>query len=77
MRRHTQVEEGQCYRKIYGRGGYNSGWQVHSIAVPIEAMPHAHLVNIDDPKDVRTVSCATITDRQYFIPMRPPQSGRP
>lgn len=74
MKRPVQVEEGQCYRKILEGRSVRSSWKVSNIVMPIEDLPHAHLVNIDDPGDVRTVSCATIADRHYFEPMQQPQA---
>ena len=66
MRQQAQIQEGQCYAKLSGRSGYRSGWEVRSIVVPIESLPHAYLVNLNDPSDVRTISCLTIADRRYF-----------
>ncbi len=66
MRRQAQIQEGQCYAKVSGRPGFRSGWKVRSIVVPAESLPHAYLVNLDDPGDVRTISCLTIADRQFF-----------
>ena len=62
MRRQAQIQEGQRYAKVSGR----SSWEVRSIFVPAKSAPHAHLVNLDDPRDVRIISCLTIADSQYF-----------
>lgn len=60
------VKEGQRYTKICGRPGHRSGWEVRSIVAKYKSLPHARLVNIDDPQDIRTIACNTITDSQYF-----------
>jgi len=65
MRRQAQIQEGQRYAKVSGRPGFRSGWEVRSIVDKAEPAPHAHLVNLDDPRDVRTISCLTIADSQY------------
>ncbi len=75
MRRKSQVAEGQRYAKVYDRHGYRSGWEVHSIIVPVKSMPHARLVNLDDPGDIRTVSCLTIANSQYFRLIGESQQG--
>lgn len=72
MERKYRITEGQCFAKVNGRPGHRSGWQVRSIVVPVESLPHARLVNLDDPRDVRIVSCQTIADSQYFKPIGPP-----
>lgn len=74
MKHTTQVEEGQCYRKVLDGSSLQSNWEVRSIVVPIEDLPHAHLVNVNDPGDIRMVSCSTIANRQYFELTR--RSGR-
>ncbi len=61
MSHKSRVAEGQCYEKVYDRHGYRSGWEVRSITVPVELPPHARLVNLDDPGDIRTVSCLTLS----------------
>ncbi len=75
MRRQAQIQEGQRYAKVSGRTGFRSGWEVRSIVVPAESLPHAYLVNLDDPSDVRTISCLTIADSQYFRLMGQSQQG--
>lgn len=66
MRQTFRVREGQRYAKIHGRPGFKSGWEVRSIVAEVKSLPHALLVNLDDPQDIRTISCNTIADRQYF-----------
>ncbi len=75
MRRKSRVAEGQRYAKVYDRHGYRSGWEVRSIVVPVELLPHARLVNLDDPGDIRTVSCLTIADSRYFRLIGKSQQG--
>ena len=66
MQQNTGVKEGQRYAKIYGQPDYRSDWEVSSIVAVFKSLPHARLVNVDDPQDVRIVSCDTVADRRYF-----------
>ncbi len=75
MRRQAQIQEGQRYAKVSGRPGFRSSWEVRSIVVPAESLPHALLVNLDDPNDVRSISCLTIADSQFFKLMGQSQQG--
>ncbi len=75
MRRQAQIQEGQRYAKVSGRPGFRSGWEVRSIVDQGESAPHAYLANLDDPNDVRTISCLTIADSQYFKLIGQSQQG--
>ncbi len=75
MRCKSRVAEGQRYAKVYGRSGYRSDWEVRSIVVPVVSLPHARLVNLDDPGGIRKVSCLTIADSQYFRLIGQSQQG--
>ncbi len=75
MRRQAQIQKGQRYAKVSGRSGFRSGWEVRSIVAPAESLPHAYLVNLDDPNDVRSISCLTIADSQFFRLMGQSQQG--
>ena len=66
MQHNADVKEGQRYTKIYGQPEYKSGWEVRAIVAVFKSLPHARLVNVDDPRDVRTVSCDTVADRRHF-----------
>ena len=63
MKQRTLIQEGQHYEKIYGLPGFRSGWEVRSIADQVASLPHAVLVNLNDPRDARTISCLTIANR--------------
>jgi hypothetical protein len=75
MKRQSQIQEGQRYAKVSGRPGFRSGWEVRSIVDQAESAPHAYLVNLDDSNDVRTISCQTIADSQYFRLIGQSQQG--
>ncbi len=73
MKQRTQIQEGQHHEKIYGLPGFRSGWEVRSIADQVASLPHAVLVNLDDPRDTRTISCLTIANPLFFKLMSQPQ----
>ncbi len=75
MTRQAQIQEGQRYAKVSGCTNFETGWEVHSIFVPAKSTPHAYLVNLDDPRDVRIISCLTIADSQYFRLIGQSQQG--
>jgi hypothetical protein len=66
MRQQAQIQKGQRYAKVSGRPSFRTDWEVRSIFVPAKSAPHAYLINLDDPRDVRIISCLTISDSQYF-----------
>jgi len=69
------VEEGQRYETVFTFLGRNNlfnirgrppVWEVQSVSTRFLALPHARLVNQEDPCDIRMVSCATITEGRTF-----------
>lgn len=76
MLQKVPVKKGQRYAKTCGRPGYGSGWEVCSIVATYKSLPHARLVNMDDPLDIRTIACNTISDSQFFkLIGQSPKSG--
>ena len=66
MGQEAQIREGQFYVKVFSTVGPALGWLVESICVPVRSAPHARLVNVEDPLDVRMFSCETLADDRYF-----------
>jgi hypothetical protein len=78
MRQEAPVRKGQRYAKVLGTSDSTVGWEVRSICKRIVSLPHAQLVNLADPSDVRMVSCGTVADDRYFRLMSEPQvNGAP
>jgi hypothetical protein len=73
MRQEAQVREGQRYAKVLATFASTMGWEVRSICKRIVSLPHAQLVNLEDPTDIRMVSCGTVADDRYFKLMSDPQ----
>jgi hypothetical protein len=83
----TQVQEGQRYQSVFrflGRNGHFNVhgrppvWEVRSISTDFLSLPHARLVNREDPCDVRTVSCHAIAEGRFFkLVSQPEQQAEP
>jgi hypothetical protein len=70
-----EVEEGQQYQMVFnwlGRTGHLSYrgrppiWTVKSVSADFLSLPHARLVNQEDPCDIRTISCHAIAESRFF-----------
>ncbi len=78
MRQEAQVRKGQRYAKVFGIFDSTKGWEVRSICRRVVPLPHARLVNLEDPSDIRMVSCGTVADDRYFRLMSEPRvNGTP
>ena len=56
------VLAGQHYIKSYNLTRERTQWRVVDVKAGGAAPPHAQLVNCEDPSDMRTVSCAELTE---------------
>ena len=63
------VRTGEQFLQVLRLAHYAPRWEVRSVMNPQWSVPHAQLVNLDDPDDVRTVSCLALRDRRYFRPI--------
>ncbi len=68
-----QVREGQYYAKVFDGPGCGMLWEVKSVSARFLSIPHARLVNQEDPRDIRLISCDAITDGQFFKLVSEPQ----
>jgi hypothetical protein len=64
MRHHIQVQVGQRYFQVFVHGSHKLIWEVASIHSEGEWVPHARLVNVNDPSETKTLSCSAL-DRQH------------
>ncbi len=69
----SQVREGQCYVKVFDGPGCAMLWEVKSVSAGFLSIPHARLVNQEDPRDIRMFSCDAITGGQFFKLLSEPQ----
>jgi hypothetical protein len=78
MMRHAiqiHVQEGQRYEKVFKYIGRNprfkvrgcpTVWEVQSVSSQFLSLPHARLINQQDPCDIRIVSCNEIEEGRSF-----------
>ena len=66
MAQRFNVREGQRYVQRLGLNYRPSIWQVGSIKASAVPIPHALLVNVNDPLQTKTISCPTLADRIYY-----------
>ena len=60
------VKEGQRYAQRPSLRRRARVWKVGSILSNVVAMPHARLINVEDPLQTKTISCATLCNRTYY-----------
>ncbi len=68
-----QVREGQYYAKVFDGPGCGMLWEVKSVSARFLSIPHARLVNQEDPRDIRMIACDAITDGRFFKLISEPQ----
>ena len=62
MHHSIKVQEGQCYKEM----GRPTVWEVRSVSDVFLAVPHAWLVNPEDPRVFKLVACHALADAQSF-----------
>ena len=60
MRRRIRVQVGQRYFQDFAHGSHNQIWGVALIHSEGEGVPHARLVNVNDPSETKTLSCRAL-----------------
>ncbi len=60
------VKEGQRYVQRLSMQHRTAVWKVGSILSSTLAIPHACLINVQDPLQTKTISCTTLVDRVYY-----------
>ncbi len=60
------VKEGQRYAQRPSLPQRAKVWKVGSILVNVVAVPHARLINVQDPLQTKTISCTTLVDRVSY-----------
>ena len=61
-----KVKEGQRYAQRLNVASRASVWKVGSILSNVVAVPHARLVNVEDPFQTKTISCTTLANKLYY-----------
>ena len=60
------VKEGQRYTQRLSMHHRTAVWKVGSILSSTVAIPHARLINVQDPLQTKTISCTTLANRMYY-----------
>ena len=66
MAQKLRVREGQRYTQRLSMQHRTAVWKVGSILSSTLAIPHARLINVQDPLQTKTISCTTLVDRVYY-----------
>ena len=61
-----RVKEGQRYTQRQSMQHRTAVWKVGSILSSTVAIPHALLINVQDPLQTKTISCTTLANRMYY-----------
>jgi hypothetical protein len=66
MAQKLRVREGQRYAQRLSMQHRTAVWKVGSILSKTLAIPHARLINVQDPLQTKTISCTTLVDQVYY-----------
>ncbi len=66
MAQTLRVREGQRYTQRLGMQHRTAVWKVGSILSSDLAIPHARLINVQDPLQTKTISCTTLANQVYY-----------
>ncbi len=66
MAQKLRVREGQRYAQRLSMQHRVAVWKVGSILSSTVPIPHARLINVQDPLQTKTISCTTLADRVYY-----------
>ena len=66
MAQKFRVREGQRYAQRLSTQHRVAVWKVGSILSSTVAIPHARLINVQDPLQTKTISCTTLANQAYY-----------
>ena len=66
MAQKFRVKEGQRYAQRLSMQHRVAVWKVGSILSSTVAIPHARLINVQDPLQTKTISCTTLANQAYY-----------
>ncbi len=66
MTQKLRVREGQRYAQRLSLQHRTAVWKVGSILSSTLTIPHACLINVQDPLQTKTISCTTLVDQVYY-----------
>ncbi len=66
MAQKLRVREGQRYTQRLSMQHRAAVWKVGFILSSTVPIPHARLVNVQDPLHTKTISCTTLANQAYY-----------
>ncbi len=66
MAQKIRVTKGQRYAQRLSMQQRAMVWKVGSILSSTLAIPHARLINVQDPLQTKTISCTTLVNQAYY-----------
>ena len=66
MRHQIQVQVGQRYSQHFVYGPHKQVWEVASISPDGVRVPHARLINVNNPKETKTLSYTALNGQYSF-----------
>ena len=66
MTQKLRVREGQRYAQRLSMQHRTAVWKVGSILSSTLTIPHARLINVQDPLQTKTISCTTLANHVYY-----------
>ncbi|MFQ5774270.1 MAG: hypothetical protein ACE5GS_07125 [Kiloniellaceae bacterium] len=66
MPKSSFVREGQRYAQRPGTYCRPAVWEVGSVQFGAAAIPHARLINVEDPLKIKTISCPTLVNPAFY-----------
>ncbi len=66
MAQKFRVRKGQRYAQRLSMQQRAMVWKVGSILSSTLAIPHARLINVQDPLQTKTISCTTLENQAYY-----------
>ncbi len=66
MAQKLRVREGQRYAQRLSMQHRTAVWKVGSILSSTLTIPHARLINVQDPLQTKTISCTTLANHVYY-----------
>lgn len=66
MNKTRRVQQGQRYAQRLGIYTRTAVWEVGSVRMDTVPIPHARLVNVEDPLRTKTISCLTLANPTFY-----------
>ncbi len=65
-----EIHEGQQYAQIFTGSTHVLVWKVQRVFQDGVNIPHAFMINREDPFSTKTIACSVLADHKLFHPIR-------